>query len=405
MTPTFPLLGLLVKGARYGYELKRIVDEEYAPFWRIDFAQLYRSLAKMTRAGWVSAQIEPGEGGPDRKVYTLTAAGRAEFDRWLAEPVKERDEFLVKLRLASAVNAPIARLLEEQRPKFETERATRAESHRVARNAGDAGRLVFADAALRETEIALAVLDLSAALTPTARRAAKQSVERPLIIMGSDDPLLSHLAHAIHASSRSVGSIGGLLALSQRQADIAGIHLLDTQTGEYNVPFVRHLLPEDDSMLINLAVRENGLMIARGNPKKIRSVRDLTRKNVRFLNRQRGAGTRLLLHTRLRAARIDPRSLPDWERTVSTHYAVAEAITVGAVDVGPGLRAVAEKHGLDFVSLGDERYDLVIPRSEFTSTRVRPILDALASKEFRRLAESLSGYDLAHTGKVVARVR
>lgn len=405
MTPTFPLLGLLVKGAQYGYELKRIVDEEYAPFWKIDFAQLYRSLAKMTRAGWVSVQTERGEGGPDRKVYTLTPAGRAEFERWLAEPVQERDEFLVKLRLASAVNAPVARLLEEQRPKFETELAKRNEKHRAARNEGDPARMVFADAALRETEIALAVLDLSTAMTPSSRRAAKQSAERPLVIMGSDDPLLAHLAHAIHASSRAVGSIGGLLAMSQRQADIAGIHLLDTQTGEYNVPFVRHLLPEDDSVLINLAIRENGLIIARGNPKNIRGVRDLTRKDVRFINRQRGAGTRLLLHTRLRAARIDPHSLPDWERTVSTHNAMAEAIMVGAVDVGPGLRAVAEQHGLDFISLGEERYDLVISRAEYDSPRVRPMLDAFASKEFRRLAESLSGYDLARTGKVVARVR
>jgi putative molybdopterin biosynthesis protein len=309
----------------------------------------------------------------------------------------------VKLKLATALDAPVARLLETQRAAFERERDQRLESQRAARDTGDAGRLFIADAALRETQAALATLDLSAALAPRARGIARESSARPLVIIGSDDPLLARLAQTIHATTRAVGSVGGLLALANREADIAGAHLLDVDTREYNVPFVRHLLPEDEMVLVNLAVRENGLLIARGNPKNLRGVRDLTRRDVRLINRQRGAGTRLLLFAKLRAARIDARALRDWDRVAQTHDAVAAAIATGAVDVGPGLRATAHAWNLDFIPLGEERFDLVIPRVEFESPRLRPILDALHSKSFRDHA--LAGYDLARTGRVVARVR
>ncbi|MDE3089402.1 MAG: substrate-binding domain-containing protein, partial [Chloroflexota bacterium] len=202
-----------------------------------------------------------------------------------------------------------------------------------------------------------------------------------------------------------VGSLGGLLALAQHQADVAGIHLRDAETGEYNTPFVKHLLPEDEIILVNLAYRENGLMLARGNPQNIRGVRDLTRRGIRFINRPRGTGTRLLLYSKLRAARINPHSLRDWERTVTTHDAVAAAILTGAADVGPGLRAVAVEGGLDFIPLGEERYDLAIPQVDFESPRLQPLLTALHSAEFRRAAASFQGYDLAHSGRVVARVK
>jgi len=403
MSPIYPLLGLLKQGERYGYEIKRCVALEYTPFWRIDFGQLYRSLAKMTRAGWVHARTEKSAGGPDRKIYTLTPKGDEEFTKWINQPARDRDEFFVKLRLATTLNAPVAKLLEEQRRLFEHEHATRLAQHQAALDSGNAGQLVIADAALRETEATLATLDLSNALVTSAPEPAIKN--KSITIIGSDDPLLAHLAQAIHASSSSVGSLGGLLALAQHQADIAGAHLIDVDTGEYNVPFVRHLLPEDDLVLVNLAVRENGLMLAPGNPKKISTLRDLTRKGVRFLNRQNGAGTRLLLYSKLRAAHINPHTLKDLDRAVATHSAMAQAILLGAVDVGPGLRATAQAHGLDFIPLGEERYDLVIPRTEFESSRLRPMLDAIAGKEFRRIAASLSGYDVTRAGRVVARVK
>jgi putative molybdopterin biosynthesis protein len=235
--------------------------------------------------------------------------------------------------------------------------------------------------------------------------ATATSLPGPVVITGSDDPLLARLAQFTHISTHAIGSLDGLLALAQHEADVAGVHLLDAETGEYNVPFVKHLLPEDAIVLVNLAFRENGLMLAPGNPRNIRGLSDLAQRDLRFINRQRGAGTRLLLYARLRAAGIDPRSLKDWERAAATHDAVAGAIATGVADVGPGLRAVACTWGLDFIPLGEERYDLVIPCAAFDSPRLRPLLDALNSQEFRRLATEFQGYDLTRTGQVVARMQ
>ncbi|HEX7588293.1 MAG TPA: substrate-binding domain-containing protein [Anaerolineae bacterium] len=406
MSPVHALLGLLVRDERHGYELKRIVDQEFAPFWRIDYAQLYRSLAKMQREGWVKARVEAGTEGPARKMYGLTARGRHAYSTWLTEPPKDRNEFFVKLRLANEAGLSVTHLVEEERRALEDERAARLESQRAARESGDASRLALANAAVRETEAMLVGLDLSTAIaSPHGGHGASESASSEIVITGSDDPLVGYLAQLTHASTHAVGSIGGLLALAQHQTNAAGVHLLDVETGEYNVPFVKHLVPEDSLVLVNLAFRENGLMIAAGNPKNIRDLRDLTRDGVRFINRQSGAGTRLLLFAKLRAARINPHTLPDWNRSVSTHEAVADAIVSGAADAGPGLRAVAFAWGLDFIPLGEERYDLVIPSDEFNSKEMHPILDALDSVEFRRAASTLKGYDLTRTGRVVARVK
>ncbi len=406
MSPLYPLLGLLWSGRRYGYELKRIVDEEYAPFWHIDFAQLYRSLAKMTRLGWVTWRIEESDAAPDRKTYAITSRGRAAAREWLTQPAQDRDEFLVKLRLSHECGAPVASLVHDQRRKLEQELADRLKAERTAERSQDAGRLALANAARRDTEAMLNSLDLTAAIiTPVVGRRGSTSSSDLLQIFGSDDPLLTFLAQLAHAESHSVGSVGGLLALAQGQADLAGTHLLDVETGEYNVPFVRRLVPEDEMVLVNLAFRENGLMVASGNPKKIRTLQDLSRPGVRFINRQPGAGTRLLLHVRLRQARLNPHALRDWNRAVQTHEAVADAILLGAADVGPGVRAVASAHGLEFIPLGLERFDLVIPGDEFESRRVQPILNALDSPEFRLAASKLAGYDLSRSGKVVARTK
>ena len=405
ISPAHALLGLLSQGERHGYELKRLIDTEFTPYWRIDFAQLYRSLAKMSRAGWVKARTEPGKGGMGRKVYSLTARGRQVLEGWLAEATQNRNEFFVKARLAQEYGAPIRPLVEAQRRIFEAERDKHAAAHQSAQNAGDPNRLVITQAALGDSEASLAVLELINASVPSARRNKTFALPQSLIITGSDDPLLARLAEFLHASTHPVGSIGGLLALAQHRADIAGIHLLDADTGEYNVPFVKHLLPEDDIVLVNLALRENGLIIARGNPKGIRGVRDLTRRGIRFVNRAYGTGTRLLLFCKLRAGHINPHDIDNWNHTVGTHDAIAAAIATGAADVGPGLCATATAWNLDFIPLGEEQYDLAIPRAELESARVESLLSTLHSKDLRRLAEKLAGYDLAHAGKVVARVK
>lgn len=403
MKPVYPLLGLLLEREQYGYDLKRTVDREFAPFWKIDFGQLYRSLHKMTEGRWVRVQVRSGSRGPSRKVYAITPRGRQAFTAWLAEPALSHDEFLVKARFAAERSNQIESLLEARRRELDEEYIARAEADRAVRASTDFGRLLLTDAALRETDSASASLDLFTAIT--GKTSTYPSPHHPFTIIGSDDPLLTYLTRSAHISARVVGSLNGLLALAQHQANVAGVHLLDVETGEYNVPFIKHLMPEDEIVLVNLALRENGLLVARGNPKNIHSVQDLTRRGIRFINRQRGTGTRLLLLTKLHAAGLSPHAVRDWERVAMTHDGVAGAVASGSADVGPGLRAVAAEWNLDFIPLGEERFDLAILRADFESPALHALMEAMHSRAFRHQASEFQGYDLARMGQVVARIK
>ncbi|MBI3741541.1 MAG: helix-turn-helix transcriptional regulator [Chloroflexi bacterium] len=406
MSPTFPLLGLLARGEQHGYELKRVIDHEFASYWTIDFAQLYRSLSKMTRAGWIKARGEKSARGPASRVYTLTARGRRIFKDWFSKPAITRAEFFIKAHLAALWKLPADHLVQSQRQALTTERAVREQHRNAAQEMKNPARLMLAHAALLDSNSSLASLETIAGMMTRANpRARKFSTPHPILITGSDDLLLTRLAEFAHGIPSIVGSVNGLLALAKHEADVAGVHLLDEETGEYNIPFIKRLVPEDSIVLVNLAQRENGLMLARGNPKNIRGLRDLAARGIRFINRQRGAGTRLLLYAKLRAARIDPHSLRDWERAVGTHDAIAAAIVAGTADVGPGLRAVAARWGLPFILLGEERFDLAMPRAIFESARIQTILQVLHRAEFRRAAAELPGYDLSRMGRVIARVK
>jgi len=404
------LLGLLSRGERCGYELRRELEDELGPDWRLDFGQLYRLLASMTRRRWIVARIEPGTRGPDRKTYRVTARGRAELRRWLRQPVaavaRERDELAVKLHFGAK---RVAALLGARRRLLEAERTAHHARAQQAQRAHDVGRWLPAEVRLRQTEAALQALDAGAALIPRRAGARTSPNSNELVAVGSDDLVLELLARfladahsEIRFSTNPVGSLAGLIALREGRAHLAGIHLLDVDSGEYNVPFVKHLMPDEPVVLVNLAQRVQGLMLAPGNPKNLHGLGDLTRKGVRLINRQRGAGTRLLLHHRLRTARIDPRAISGYEHEAPTHNAVAAAIAAHTADVGPGIRAVAQAWGLDFIPLGHERYDLAIPRPIFDSARLRPLLEILHASSFRRQAAALSGYDVSHMCKVVA---
>lgn len=222
-----------------------------------------------------------------------------------------------------------------------------------------------------------------------------------LIIVGSDDPLLSMLVQTIGMSRRAVGSYGGLWSLARNEADVAALHLCDPETGEYNTPFLRRLLPEEDLVVVNLAWRETGLMVAAGNPLGIRSVADLARPDVRLINRQPAAGTRLLLYMTLRRVGIRAVTINGWNCTVATHDQVAGAIACGEADVGPGVRASAARWGLVFLPLAKERYDLAMRRSTLESPGATILMDALHGMKLRRLARRLAGYDVAACGDTV----
>lgn len=420
MSIAHALLGLLARGPRYGYRLRQELEDEFGPEWRIDFGQLYRLLSTIQRRGWVDVQVEPGDQGPERKMYSLTARGQAELQRWLAQPAaagrgaERRSEFLVKLRLRlEADEAADGELVTAQRRVLESQQEVYRAWAQSAQSARDVGRWLLAEAGLRQVEASLAWLATCEALISASRAAAPAHPEAHLLVaVGSDDLALSLLAQFVTSRHpemnvlvRPVGSLNGLLALQEGRADLAGIHLLDLDSGEYNVPFVKRLLLEEAVVLVNLAYREQGLMIAPGNPKDIRGLGDLARPDVRFVNRQRGAGTRLLLYHRLRQAGMAPSAISGYEREAPTHNAIAAAISAGAADVGPGIRAVAQMWGLEFIPLGQERFDLAIPRAVFDAPRLRPLLDALHEAEFRQAAAAFVGYDITHIGEVIADIR
>ncbi len=235
-----------------------------------------------------------------------------------------------------------------------------------------------------------------------------EDIEGTLVVLGSHDNTLDLLATLLRRrdprlrlSSGHVGSLGGLMALRQGRAHLGGSHLYDPETNSYNVPYIQKHLAGLPLKLINLAWRQQGFMVLPDNPKNIRTVADLTRSGVRFINRQRGAGTRLLLDYLLQEEGIDPAAVQGYEREEYTHMAVAANVKSGTADVGLGILAAARALGLDFIPLTPERYDLVVPESTFADPRFQELLAVIRSPEFHRAAEALGGYDLKDCGQIL----
>lgn len=223
-----------------------------------------------------------------------------------------------------------------------------------------------------------------------------------LIFSGSHDIALEnvtdHLTRHFNLLSLPVGSLDGLVNLRQGLCQISGSHLLD-ESGEYNTPFVKHLFPDRDVEVITLAYRMQGLMLAGGNPKGIKKVADIAKPNVRFVNRNRGSGTRLWLDAELRRLRIPVEKISGYENQVKTHSEAAILISQNKADVSLGLQAAAHQKGLDFIPLFEERYDLVLPREQ--ERNLNPLFDYIQTADFRALLSSLTGYDTRHSGEVV----
>lgn len=233
-------------------------------------------------------------------------------------------------------------------------------------------------------------------------------VRNTIVAIGSHDLTLDLLASFVarerpgmNLSSSNVGSLGGLIALQRGEAHIAGSHLLDEETGDYNVSYVRKHLAGRGVVLMNLVYRDQGLIVPSGNPKNIRGLDDLMRADVRFVNRQKGAGTRVLLDYKLNQMACDPSRVQGYEREEYTHLAVAATVMSGSADVGLGILAAARALKLDFVPLLKERYDLVIPREHYDSPLLAPLLDIIRGEEFRREVQTLRGYDASEMGRVV----
>jgi putative molybdopterin biosynthesis protein len=229
-----------------------------------------------------------------------------------------------------------------------------------------------------------------------------QSEKPVLVFSGSHDlaveRLAMHISPYVEIVLHPVGSLDGLVNLRMGLCNASGAHLLDT-SGEYNVPFVSRLFPDRLMHLITLAHRTQGWMVAPGNPKGIRSAADLLQPGLRFVNRNPGSGTRLWLDSELHRLGIAPSSIPGYEWVVKTHTEAALAIQSGQADAALGLEAAAIQHGLDFLPLFAERYDLVLPDEQLKP--FAPLLDMLQNGSFRQGVRNLRGYDTSHTGEEI----
>ncbi len=233
----------------------------------------------------------------------------------------------------------------------------------------------------------------------------EEELSRTLVVVGSHDNTLDLLANElmgleqpIRLASTHVGSMGGLAALRDGLAPLAGCHLFDPASKDFNFPFIARHLPDVRVKVVNLAIRHQGLMVAPGNPKNIRSVADLAREDVAFVNRQRGAGTRILLDWHLSQAGVAPGAVRGYAKEEYTHMAVAVNVLTGAADAGLGIFAAARALGLDFVPLARERYDLLLAE-DLLDRRTEAVLGLLSDPVFQAKVAGLGGYETTLTGR------
>ncbi|WP_457572714.1 molybdopterin biosynthesis protein [Desulfolithobacter sp.] len=236
-----------------------------------------------------------------------------------------------------------------------------------------------------------------------------EQIEKTILCTGSHDLCLDLLHDFLKKSipayplaSTHVGSLGGIMAIRDNMTHMAGSHLLDPKSGEYNVSYLKRYLKDRDVALITLVHRQQGFMVRPGNPKDIKSVHDLVREDITFINRQAGSGTRVLLDFELEKADLDPDEILGYDSEEYTHMAVAVAVLSGKADAGLGILAAARALGLDFIPVTEERYDLIIPEEFLDLEMIRRVLEIIATSEFKQAVEAMGGYSTKETGNRVA---
>ncbi len=240
-----------------------------------------------------------------------------------------------------------------------------------------------------------------------ARRKSRK-IEGAFLASGSNDPILDMLHTYMRKSypefyifSANIGSTDGLKALNMGNTDIAWSHLLDPKSGEYNIPFLTDYLPDVKPVVVNLFRRDLGFMVAPKNPLHLRGFEDLTQKNVRLINRQKGSGTRILLDHHLKRLRVSPSKINGYEKEVYTHFEVGLSILSKEADVGIATIAVSKLLGLPFIPITQESFDMILDQSTFFEKGIQAFIEILNSHEFRNRIERLGSYDFKNSGKIL----
>jgi len=274
----------------------------------------------------------------------------------------------------------------------------------LPRGAGSITTLTRADGILRIPAASEGIEQSTEVLVELLRDAAE--IERTVVVVGSHDLTLDVLsdelgAHNLFLSSSHVGSLGGLLALKRNAAHIATSHLLDADTGRYNWSYIKKYISEIPVKVFHGVMREQGFMAPKGNPKSIRGFDDLSRDDVTFINRQGGAGTRVLLDYHLDRLGIDPAGIKGYQMEEYTHTSVAVAVLSGVADVGMGVLAAARALDLDFIPVATEQYDLIIPEEFLDDEKIQTLLEVIRGPGFKERVLALGGYGVDRTGEEI----
>lgn len=235
-----------------------------------------------------------------------------------------------------------------------------------------------------------------------------EKLKNTLVVIGSHDPLLDEVADMMHVanpsvymSSSHVGSMGGIMAIRRGEAHAGGCHLLDTETGVYNISFLKKYFPNGGIRLVRCVGRQQGLMVAKGNPLGITSFADIAKEGVRYVNRQKGSGTRVLMDYLCQQNNVDPADIYGYEREELTHTSVAAQIAGGSADAGMGIYSAAQIYGLDFLPICIEEYDLIIPDHAWDLPVVQQLLATLKSDAFKEKMLAMGGYTVDHPGEII----
>lgn len=276
----------------------------------------------------------------------------------------------------------------------------------LTRGAGATMSLVKADGVL-EIEQSIEGLESGTKVSVKLLN-SEDNIKNTLLCIGSHDPIIDIAADIMHKnnnkfyiSSANVGSMGGIMSLKTGETHIAPIHLLDMITGEYNKSYVDKYIKNKKIALIKCVGRIQGFMVEKGNPLNIEKFEDLTREEIRFVNRQRGSGTRLLLDYNLNKLNINGDKISGYYREEFTHLSVAAAVAAGDAEVGLGVYSAAKMMDLDFIPVCNEEYDIAVPVEYLETDIVKEFINTITSDEFKEELEKLGGYDCTNTGKII----